>query len=222
MSGQSTSCEVGRELLAGWLGARSIARGLPLPVSDKGALRVDTGSADEVKRYVFAGPSPEIRELALSITAPNVFIKMCGHGDQLLDLLPPGWQLQPVGYLMAHGGSRDALPALPAGYRLELATEDFTSVARIFAADGDLAASGYAAEYGGVFIFDRIITGDAHQRRGLGRAVMAALGSTQRSDVARRLLVATEAGRALYSTLGWTVLSPFSTVVIQYAMSSMR
>ena len=216
MSGQDTSCVVEREPIAGWLAARSIARGLPLPVPDKGALRVDTGSADEVTRYVFAGPTPEIRELALSITAPHIFIKMCGRGDQLLDLVPPGWELQPGGYLMTQDGGRDALPALPAGYRLELVTENFTRVARIFAADGDLAASGYAAEYGEVFIFDRIITEEAHQRRGLGRAVMAALGSTQRSDATRRLLVATDAGRALYSTLGWTVLSPFSTVVIRH------
>lgn len=219
---QGSACPVAQEFLAGWLAARSIARGLPLPVPDHGGLRVDTGSEDEVRRYVFAGPSPEIRELALSITVPRVFIKMCGHGEQLLDLVPPGWELQPGGYLMTHGGSRDAQPDLPAEYRLELVTENHTSVARIFAADGDLAASGYAAEYGGVFIFDRIITEDAHQRRGLGRAVMAALGSTQCSDAARRLLVATDAGRALYSTLGWTVLSPFSTVVIQYAMSSKR
>jgi hypothetical protein len=43
---------------------------------------------------------------------------------------------------------------------------------------------------------------------------MSALGATQQSPTARRVLVATEDGRALYSTLGWTVLSPYSTVVI--------
>ncbi|MBP1203085.1 GNAT superfamily N-acetyltransferase [Duganella sp. 1411] len=215
MSKQGSASQVAQELLTGWLAARSIARGLPLPVPDHGGLRVDTGSAEEVRRYVFAGPAPEIRALALSITAPRVFIKMCGHGEQLLDLVPPGWELQPAGYLMTHDGSRDVQHALPAEYRLELVTESFTRVARIFAADGNLAASGYAVEYGGVFIFDRIVTEDAHQRRGLGRAVMAALGSTQCSDAARRLLVATDAGRALYSTLGWSVLSPFSTVVIR-------
>lgn len=222
MSKQGSAGPVAQELLAGWLAARSIARGLPLPVPDHGGLRVDTGSVDEVRRHVFAGPAPEIRALALSITAPRVFIKMCGHGKQLLDLVPAGWELQPGGYLMTHDGGDDARLALPAGYRLELVTEGSTSVARVFAANGELAASGYAAEYDGTLVFDRIITEDAHQRRGLGRAVMAALGSTQCSDAARRLLVATDAGRALYLTLGWTVVSPFSTVVIQYAMSSMR
>lgn len=215
MSKQDGSGAVTQELLGCWLAARSIGRGLPLPVHDKSALRVDTESTDEVRRYVFTGPSPEIRELALSISTPRVFIKMCGHGDQLLDLVPPGWELQPSGYFMTRDGSDDAEPVLPPGYRLELVTGDHTRVARIFAADGDLAASGYAVEYDGVFVYDRIITEHAHQRRGLGRALMAALGSTRRSKEAQRLLVATDAGRALYATLGWTVLSPFSTVVIQ-------
>ena len=213
MSKPTTSYDAGAGLLAGWLAARSIARGLPLPVPDSGGLRVDTGSAIEVRRYVFAGPSPEIRELAMSITTPRIFIKMLGPAERLLELVPPAWQLQPGAYLMIHDGSPDALPALCFGYRLELATEGFVTVARIVTADGDLAASGYAAEYGGMFIFDRIIVEEAHQRRGLGRAMMAALGSAQRSLGARRVLVATDAGRALYSTLGWTAVSPYSTVV---------
>ena len=78
----------------------------------------------------------------------------------------------------------------------------------------DLAASGYAAEYNGIFIFDRIIVEEAHRRRGLGKAMMAVLGAEQRSRATRRVLVATDAGRALYSTLGWTVIAPYSTVVI--------
>lgn len=213
MSTQDTYFDDTRELLAGWLGARSIARGLPLPVPDHGGLRVDTGSASEVRRYVFAGASPEIRGLAISITSPGIFIKMFGPAGQLLELVPPGWRLQPGAYVMTHDGRADAEPVLPAGYRLELVTEGFASAARIFTVDGELAASGYAAEYAGTFIFDRILIEEAHRRRGLGRAMMAALGSAQRSHDARRVLVATDAGRALYSTLGWTVVCPYSTVV---------
>lgn len=214
MGKPNTSCDVAPELLAGWLAARSIARGLPLPVPDSGGLRVDTASAVEVRRYVFAGPMPEIRELAGAITQPRTFIKMIGPAEQLLELVPPAWQLQPGAHVMIHDGRQDARPALPSGYLLELVTEDFTTVARIFTADGDLAASGYAAEYNGTFIFDRIIVEEAHQRRGLGKAMMAALGSAQRSRATRRVLVATDAGRALYSKLGWTAIAPYSTVVI--------
>lgn len=199
-------------LLWGWLTARSVARGLPLPVADHGGMRVDTALPHETRRYVFAWPSPGVPALGLSISSPHIPIKVCCAGEQLLALMPPGWQLQPASYLMSHDGTRDAVSITPAGYRLEVVTGHPANVARFWADDGSLAASGYAVEHDGYFIFDRIVVDDAHQRRGLGRALMAALGATQASRLARRVLVATVAGRALYSTLGWIVSSPYSTV----------
>lgn len=208
------SNEVEPELLWGWLSARSLARGLPLPVRDRGGMRVDTASASEYQRFVFPRPAPAIRNLAQAISAPRVFLKLCGSGEQLRALVPARWQLQPPAYLMIHeGGWRDD-PHLPAGYVLEVSVEDAVRAARILAGDGSVAASGYAVEYCGVFIADRIVTAEGHRRRGLGRVLMKALAATQRSDDARRVLVATEAGRALYATFGWTVLSPYSSCVI--------
>jgi GNAT superfamily N-acetyltransferase len=206
---------VEEELLAAWLAARSIARGLPQPVADQGGLRVDTGLPDEHRRYVFAGPARGIQELAQSINTPHIFIKMCGPGQQLRSLVPPRWELQPSAYFMTKDAGRNPVPSLPAGYRLQLSTESALTTARIFTEDDTLVASGYAAEYGGVFIFDRIAVVPAHQHHGLGAALVAALGTAQQSQAAQRVLVATEAGRALYSTLGWTVRSPYSTVTIK-------
>jgi GNAT superfamily N-acetyltransferase len=199
-------------LLARWLTARSVARGLPLPVADHGGLRVDTNAPAERCRYVYAGPSPGMRELARTVNDPLTFIKMCGAGEQLLALMPPGWRLQQMGYLMVHDGAPMAAQPLPPGYRLVMGMEGAATAARILSGDGSLAASGYALEHGGVFIFDTIVTAAAHRRRGLGKALMAALGATQQSAAARRVLVATEDGRALYLALGWTVLSPYATV----------
>jgi hypothetical protein len=213
MENAGTCVEV--ELLEGWLRARSIARGLPQPVADHGGLRVDTALPSELRRYVFAGPAPGIQALAQSIYAPDIFIKMCGPGHQLLALVPHRWQLQPGAYLMTKEAGRSPVPSLPPGYRLQLVTEFPVTMARVFTEDDVMIASGYAVEYEGVFIFDRIATEPAHQHQGLGAAVMAALGGAQRSQAARRVLVATEAGRALYSTLGWSVLSHYSTVTIK-------
>jgi hypothetical protein len=206
---------VDAELLEGWLRARSIARGLPQPVPDRGGLRVDTGKPDEHCRYVFAGPADGIQELAQSINAPHIFIKMCGPSHQLLARVPPRWELQPGAYLMTYDGWRSPVPSVPMGYRLQIVTESATTTARIFADDDSVVASGHAVEYEGVFVFDRIATEPAHQHQGLGAAVMAALGTAQQSKAAQRVLVATEAGRALYSTLGWSVRSPYSTVTIK-------
>lgn len=201
-------------LLAGWLAARSIARGLPAPVPDRGGLRVDSGLPDESRRHVFAGPDPGITELALEINEPKVFIKMCGPREQLLSRVTPRWHLQPGAYLMTKQPGINPVPSLPPGYWLKLSTDAAVTSARIFTEDDTLVASGYALEYDGVFVFDRISVDVMHRQQGLGAAVMAALGTAQQSQAAQRVLVATEMGRALYATLGWQVLSPYSTVAI--------
>ena len=203
------------ELIEGWVRARSVVRGLPLPTPEYGGLRVDTGLPNEHRRYVFAGPVQGIRELAQSIYEPHIFIKMCGPEEQLLALVPHRWQLLPAAYLMTIDGWRSPVPSLSPGYRLQVSTEFPVTTARIFTEDDVLVASGHAVEYGGVFVFDRIATEPAHQHQGLGAAVMAALGGAQQSKAAQRVLVATEAGRALYTTLGWKVRSPYSTVTIK-------
>jgi len=205
---------VDAELLEQWLRARSIARNLPQPVPDRGGLRVDTAMPEELRRYVFAGPTPAITELAQEIHEPYVFIKMCGAGARLQSLVPHRWQLQPSGYLMTKEAGRNPVPSLPPGYWLQVQTESGVTTARIFADDDTPAASGYAVEYEGVFVFDRIATAPAHQHQGLGAAIMAALGTAQQSQAAQRVLVATEAGRGLYSTIGWSVHSHYSTVAI--------
>lgn len=208
------------DLVAGWVAARSIARGLPAPVLDHGGLRVDTGLPGETRRYVFAGPAHGIRALAESIDEPHIPIKMCGTGDQLLALVPRRWELQPAAYFMTRDGAGEAAPIPASGYRLEFSIENQATAARIVAEDGSVAASGYAAEHGGVFIYDRVSTDAAHRRRGLGKALMAALGATRRDAASRQVLVATEEGRALYVTLGWRVLAPYSTVLINAAASA--
>ena len=197
-------------LIRAWLAARSLARGLPAPVDDSGAYRVDVHSDLEVRRWVFPALSPQISELARSITQPRHFIKLCGDPQGLLAALPPGWQLSAPGHVMRGPGRMESLPC-PRGYRSTISCTDAVSVVRVRAPDGELAASGHAAELDGVFIYDRIITEPGHQRRGLGRFVMQQLGGCKQQAQSIELLVATDQGRALYEALGWSVLSPFST-----------
>ena len=52
------------------------------------------------------------------------------------------------------------------------------------------------------------------ERFGIRRVVMAALREMRTDRTATELLVATDDGRALYATLGWTVISPFVTAEI--------
>lgn len=215
-------------LIPAWLAARSVARGLPLPVADRGGYRVDSGLDTEIRRWVFPYVCDGLKELGREINAPFLPLKLCGHGAALMACLPDRWQLEPPTWFMRGGGVMTA-PALPSGYRAETVRQGATAFVQINTASGDVAASGYAAYYeaknqrsknqqtphqGPVFVYDRIITAPAHQRKGLGTAVMARLQAEKPAADWTELLVATSEGRALYEKLGWTLLSPYSTAFI--------
>jgi GNAT superfamily N-acetyltransferase len=197
-------------LVSAWLTARSIARGLPLPAPDHGGLRVDTGAPDESRRYVFARPCAGLQALGHSIDDPRTVLKLCASPEEMRDLLPARWSLKQSGALMISDRPMPVRPA-PEGYRLVLYQTGQIWRCAIESVEGVPAASGYAVEHGGVFIFDRIAAEPAHQRRGLGSALVTALASARRHGTSRYVLVATAAGRALYETLGWTALAPYTT-----------
>lgn len=206
-----SSSAIDLPLLQSWLHARSVGRGLPLPVHDHGGLRVDTGQAQERARYVFAEPVAGLAALAARIEQPRVFLKLCGSARRLAGHLPSRWQLQPMRWVM----QRRAAPppcALPAGYRLERSAQGPVWTVAILCG-GDVAATGYAIAAAGVFVYDRIAVAPAHRRRGLGRCLMQALGAARRAPDPQ-ILVATDEGRALYRALGWQVRAPFATAVI--------
>jgi len=199
--------------LHAWLAGRSLARGLPAPMADRGGYRVDTRSDSEYCRWVFAAPHPELSALAREVDRPGRLIKLCGEDEALRRLLPDGWQIHaPASFMQA--GSWPALRSLPAGYRCETSVAGPVCRVAILGPGGTLAASGYAAETSEAFVFDRIVTAPAHQRRGLGAGVMAALRAMRTRDDAPELLVATEEGRCLYQHLGWRVLSPYATAAL--------
>lgn len=200
-------------LLNAWLSARSLARGLPSPVPEYGGFRVDTNSDAEVARWVFPEIGPGLEELAHSINEPRYFLKLCGSADELQAVLPIGWVLHAPSYFM-QASDEPAGRHLVEGYMIETKRAGMVSEARIYSETGALAASGYAAETQEVFIYDRIVTEPLHRRKGLGLAIMTTLHAAKQHPSVPELLVATKDGRALYSTLGWETISPYSTASI--------
>ena len=201
-------------LVRKWVTARSVARDLPPPTPDRGGLRVDTNSAAETCRWIFPAKTVGLRELADEIVSPGYLLKLCGTEGEMRGELPARWSFQERRYLMLC--ERPSYPAveLPAGYRLDFTQSGNTARARILSPAGELAASGYSAEAAGAFIFDRIETARQHRRRGLATALMARLEQACASTGAKRVLVATEDGRKLYASLGWTIVSPYTTAAI--------
>ncbi|CAL9666522.1 GNAT family N-acetyltransferase [Streptomyces sp. enrichment culture] len=93
-------------------------------------------------------------------------------------------------------------PAAP--YEREVRTEGPVTVVSLHDSSGDVAARGTIAVVGADAIADRIETDAAHRRRGLGRAMMSALAEAAVAQGARTgLLIASEEGQRLYSSLGW-------------------
>lgn len=209
-----TPSHIDPKLLFAWQAAHSIARGSPVPVHDRGGFRVDTYSEKEVKRWVFPALCDGLREIAREITAPRHYLKLCGSDEELRSALPARWAIQPANYLMTTAVADLDTKPLPAGYRMELHRAGPVTRASVIAPNGDLAATGCAAESAEAFIYDRIETAQDHRRKGLGVAVMVALGSARNSVASQQLLVATEDGRGLYANLGWTVLAPFAAASI--------
>ena len=202
------------DLLDAWAGARSKARGLPAPISDHGGFRVETGSAAETRRWIFPDATDGLRDLAGRIDQPRVLLKACATVNAVAALIPPRWSVEPTGWVMLHPGEPDTHGATPPGFTLDTDHNPLSCTAIINTDDGALAASGHAAEAGGVFIYDRIVVEPRFQRLGLGTTLMAAL-SGFRPAGSQAMLIATDDGRALYETLGWSVVAPYSTAQIR-------
>ena len=199
----------------GWAITREVAP--PVPFAD--GLRIEVGMARQVRRYVFPRASRALHELGEAVREPWVFLKACAASDELRALLPPRWQMQDEHFMMTCGDVPFAgTGAVAPGYALDVrddAVRTRQAHVRVTAADGSLAASGHLALDERFATYDRIVTDPAHQRRGLGRAVMHALQALARAHGRHaNVLVATSEGRALYESLGWRVHAPWATAVI--------
>ncbi len=74
-------------------------------------------------------------------------------------------------------------------------------------ADDEVAASGRVFVVGHTAIFDKIVTAEAYQRRGLGSFIMKSLAAQAfEHDVDSGLLLASLDGQKLYSHLGWRMV----------------
>jgi GNAT superfamily N-acetyltransferase len=91
---------------------------------------------------------------------------------------------------------------------LKLATSRAEGVHHaVVSADDAVAASGRVFVVGHTAIFDKIMTAEGYQRRGLGSFIMKALAAQAfEHDVDSGLLLASLDGQKLYSHLGWRMV----------------
>ena len=202
-----------------WIRGWSHTREVPPPIPHGEGFRIDVGLPRQVARYVFPHASRDLRTLGETIATPWVFLKACASADELSALLPAGWRLQPDGFMMTCGDAPfRGSGAVAPGYSLHVddaGARTGRAHVCVLDADGGPAASGHLALGERLATYDRIVTEPAHQRRGLGSAVMHALQALARAHGRHAgVLVATPAGRALYESLGWRLHAPWATAVI--------
>lgn len=202
-------------LVERWLTGWSLSRGAPLPHSLDGGLVVEVGKPEQLRRHVFLDAGQALQACADRIRDPFIFLKAAVEPQVLRQALPARWHIESPGYLML--GPAQALNnvAMPQGYQTSFEKQHGAHVVKVIHDSGDLAASGRIVLHGQTAIFDQIETAETHRRRGLGSVVMQSLDSiAKQAGINERLLVATEDGRALYTRLGWSVISPWSTAVL--------
>jgi GNAT superfamily N-acetyltransferase len=204
------------KLIATWLKGWALAHETPLPTPCGHGWRVKVGLPDQKARYVFAAPEPAFWQLAETITEPFVYLKVCAAHNNIRHLFPARWATEHRGFIMILEGALSSIRPLPDGYRLVLIDRPAGMTCIIYAPDETEAACGSVVIADGMAVYDRIRTQTAHQRRGLGGLVMATLQqAAYERGRERDMLCATDAGRALYETLGWKVHSLYTSAVIQ-------
>jgi len=198
-----------------WATGWTLTRNKASPVIQPYGCKIDLGLPEHLERHVVIEYDAQIlRELSGGLRTPGTWLKVCAPPEMVIPLLHEDWQVQAPEYLMAMVLNETATVA-HADYRLFLSTSGKVAEAELRDMDGQLAARGRVAHSDGIATFDQIVTEPAHQRKGLGRIIMAALSNLCIAQEARvGVLVATEQGRALYQAIGWTLISPVTAAVI--------
>ncbi|MFD4632367.1 GNAT family N-acetyltransferase [Streptomyces sp. NPDC058284] len=193
------------DLVRTWVAGWAVSRRTPPPVKTPWGLYIEVAdSPDEVGRHVL--PRAEetlVRGAAASVSMPRTWMKMPAESEEAESWLPQGWAREEDGHLMAVD-LMTTRPGVPEGYTVAVETVRAVTTARVLDATGHQAAKGQMASLGEAVVVDRVMTEEAHRRRGLGGLVMRTLADHAVGEGAvLGVLGATDAGRALYETLGW-------------------
>lgn len=203
--------ELIRRWLDGWTVARSLPEAEPVEPAEDGlrskcdqpgrevevfALRADEEPESLARLAAAVAVARQTTWLTVPTLRPSTVEAVVGAAG--LDLLHRSEWLMTT-ELAEHPQHAPAAP-----YERVVRTEGPVTVVSIHDPSGEVAALGTIAVIGRDAIADRIETGAAHRRRGLGRAMMSALAEAAVSQGARTgLLIASEEGQRLYSSLGW-------------------
>ncbi|UUU38225.1 GNAT family N-acetyltransferase [Streptomyces sp. NBC_00162] len=201
------------ELVRMWINGWVVSRGSSDPIDEPWGWTIDVGQPKHVARHVLPEPAEaDVRKIVAATSAPGTWLKLFAEDQAILPWVGPGWRCDSPGFLMTCHLAPER-PEAPAGYTLTSWSRGGVSRVLVRTRAGHFAAGGQIAQAGGHVVVDQVETAAEHRRKGLGGLVMRTLQSTAYEAGARTgLLVGTPEGRALYSSLGWTMRSPMTSL----------
>lgn len=205
-------------LVGAWLRGWALSRGKAAPEAIDGGWRVQVDEPDQIARYVFPNAGEPVRRLTASMSPALTPIKVCAAPDEVAPLLAAPWAIDRTSPMMNKPNLAQAELKVADGYAVLATGVGDVLIAMALNNVQDIVAGGRVALIGDVAVFDQIWTHEAHRRRGLGANVMRRLENAAiERDAARGMLVATAAGCALYSTIGWRIYAPYTTALVPSA-----
>ncbi|WP_308440262.1 GNAT family N-acetyltransferase [Streptomyces mashuensis] len=196
-----------------WVSGWAVSRERPRPARMPWGFYIDVDQPGQVGRHVLPeAPGSLIREAAASVAVPDTWLKAPVAPDEVAPWLPAGWIVdeEETGHLMATD-LQATHPRLPEGYTATVEVRNGVTYVRVHDGAGERAAGGQMAVLGDATVVDRVVTEEAHRRRGLGGYVMRTLADLAVAEGAQLgVLGATDEGRALYETLGWKTHAPLA------------
>ncbi|WP_058043428.1 GNAT family N-acetyltransferase [Streptomyces roseifaciens] len=194
------------DLVRVWASGWALSRQTPRPAEHPWGVYIEVGQAEQAGRHViFEAHESAVRAAAGSVGVPHTWLKVPTEPEDVRPWLPGGWVVdeEETGHLMAVDLSATE-PVAPEGYTESLERSGGVTFVRVHDAAGELAAKGQVALLGHEAVVDRVVTEEAHRRRGLGAFVMRTLSHhAVAGGASLGVLGATDEGRALYETLGW-------------------
>ncbi|MFE0042492.1 GNAT family N-acetyltransferase [Streptomyces albireticuli] len=194
------------ELVKVWAAGWALSRHTPPPTEHPWGTYMEVGQPTHMGRHVlFEANESAVRAAAATVDVPHTWLKAPVEPEDIRPWVPRGWVVDEAeaGHLMAVDLTATG-PVAPEGYTASLETDDGVTYVRVHDAGGEVAAKGQMALLGHEAVVDKVMTEEAHRRRGLGAFVMRALADHAVAEGASLgVLAATDEGRALYETLGW-------------------
>ncbi|MBA2897134.1 GNAT family N-acetyltransferase [Nonomuraea soli] len=193
------------ELVRTWVHGWALSRDTDTPVAEPYGWRMEVGLPEMPRRHIVTDPV-WLEKLVPTVTERGSWLKLF---VEELPPLPPGWEITAPGFMM----STELSPFEVTGHEVVVEPlNDATSKVWVIV-DGERAAWGQVAVWGADAVVDKVMTEEAHRRKGLGSVVMRSLQNLAYERGARRaVLGGTVEGRALYTSLGWRTECPLTSV----------